>query len=573
MKKSFIAFLSLLIFLLSMNGIIRSQISTFPYVQTGELPIGWNVIQSTPIWNFGTAVMNPAGKTDDAAVVCNFYAYVPGPEGIVVSPAFNFTQLHNPVLHFYTAHTSYDFENDSIQFLVSTDAGNTFIDVPTPYRRSFNSSPSLSTVPTRHSQYNPSSVNDWRHETINLAQYAGMNNITIGIRGVCYFGNNFWVDNFIVTDADNYCQQNVTAAGDYSCSVATVTFNSIGMTGANNNAGNNSDNPSGGVISFSQHYLQNIVPSLANPEISVNSSAATNDGSVFTPNRISSESWFTISYSGNDINGYANYNISFDVSGFSGFLDPDKIYILKRADLTGSWQCLNTVRSGSVLTAVNLSTFSDFALGGDSLQNPLPVELSSFTSSVYNRNVSLYWTTSSERNNSGFTIERLTSSLLPAYEKWDFAGFVNGNGTSEIPVDYSFTDKNLNPGTYKYRIKQNDFNGNFEYYYLQSDVNIGMPQGISLSQNYPNPFNPITNIDFAIFDLGQVSLKIYDVIGNEVNTLVNETKTAGSYSVKFNGENLPSGVYYYKLVVNSLHEAGQSNQPGFTSVKKMLLIK
>lgn len=567
MKIFFTLLISLII---SNSGFVYSQINTFPYVQTGDLPIGWNVIQSTPIWSFGNATMNPAGKADDAAVICNFYSYLPGPEGIVVSPAFNFTLLNNPVLHFYAAHTSYDTQNDSVQILVSTDAGNTFINTPVPYRKSYNSIPSLSTVPATHTQFNPTAVNQWRHETINLAAYAGMNNIMIGLRGVCYFGNNFWVDNFIIADADNYCQQTVTTQGVYICSNASVTFNTTGLNGFSNNK----DNPTGGVVSFSQHSAQSSVYTLANPEIATNISATSPDGSVFTPNKVAPDSWFTISYTGNDINGYANYNISIDISGFTGIDNPEKLYIVKRADLTGSWECLNTSRSGNVLSSYNLTYFSDFAVAGDSIQNPLPVELSSFTFDVIQNDVKLIWTTVSETNNSAFNIERHSNINSINSNHWELAGIVNGNGTSGNLNYYSFMDKNLHSGKYFYRLKQIDFNGNFKYYNLDGEVNVGTPVKFSLSQNYPNPFNPVTVIEYQIPEFNSISdnyfvnLIIYDVNGKLIESLVNEKQNSGYFTVNFNAVNLPSGVYFYKLNVRS----GYLNK-NFSETKRMMLIK
>ena len=89
-----------------------------------------------------------------------------------------------------------------------------------------------------------------------------------------------------------------------------------------------------------------------------------------------------------------------------------------------------------------------------------------------------------------------------------------------------------------------------------------IPTEFALSQNYPNPFNPTTNIKFDIPEQGFVSLKVYDVVGKEIATLVNNVKSAGSYSVDFNGSNLSSGVYFYRL------EAGS-----FTAVKRMILVK
>ena len=218
---------------------------------------------------------------------------------------------------------------------------------------------------------------------------------------------------------------------------------------------------------------------------------------------------------------------------------------------------------------------------------PLPVELSAFTSSVNARDIVLNWTTSYELNNSGFEIERAVDNgqliidngqLIIDNEQliidngqliidsWDKAGFVEGNGTTNEPKQYTFTDKNLPTGNYKYRLRQIDFNGNFEYFELDGAVSIGIPEKFSLSQNYPNPFNPVTNLEFGISELGFVSLKIYDAVGREVVTLVNENLMPGFYSVKFDASYLSSGVYFYRLSA-----AGRSGE--FSVTKRMLLVK
>ena len=82
MKKTF-TILCLLFLTVALRG--YSQISTFPYVQTGDIPTGWSVIQSTPLWSLAPAAINPAGVANDAAIVCNFFSYASGPSGLVIS--------------------------------------------------------------------------------------------------------------------------------------------------------------------------------------------------------------------------------------------------------------------------------------------------------------------------------------------------------------------------------------------------------------------------------------------------------------------------------------------------------
>jgi len=192
-----------------------------------------------------------------------------------------------------------------------------------------------------------------------------------------------------------------------------------------------------------------------------------------------------------------------------------------------------------------------------SWESVLPLELMSFTSTVSGRNVQLNWTTNSEINNLGFDIERSENN-----DAWVKAGFIKGEGNYSGITNYNFKDADLNPGNYNYRLKQIDFNGKHRYYNLQNDVKIETPDKYILSQNYPNPFNPATKIKFDLIKSGLVKLTVYDILGKEVATLVNENLSPGSYESDFDGSNLPSGVYFYRIETNE-----------FTQVKKMILNK
>jgi len=187
----------------------------------------------------------------------------------------------------------------------------------------------------------------------------------------------------------------------------------------------------------------------------------------------------------------------------------------------------------------------------------LPVEMSSFISSINGRDVTLNWTTALEANNSHFEIER---SIVQ--NQWSKVGSVQGIGTTLSSMNYSFTDRNLNTGLYNYRLKQVDYNGDFEYFNLSNEVNIGVPVKFALSQNYPNPFNPSTKINYDLPYDGIVSIKIVDISGREVSTLVNEFQPAGYYSIDFNAINLSSGIFFYTLTTKNDVET-----------RKMLLMK
>lgn len=193
-------------------------------------------------------------------------------------------------------------------------------------------------------------------------------------------------------------------------------------------------------------------------------------------------------------------------------------------------------------------------------QPVIPVELTTFEAVVNNNEVILNWTTSTETNNRGFEIERLISENSLA-QNWERIGYVEGNGTTTEPKNYNFIDKETPEGKVQYRLKQIDFDGSFNYSNT-IEVEINYPDDYILFQNYPNPFNPVTVISFQIPTKSYVSLKIYDLLGNEITTLVDEEKNSGVYSVNFDAPKYASGIYFYEF------KAGD-----FRETKTMLLLK
>ena len=196
-------------------------------------------------------------------------------------------------------------------------------------------------------------------------------------------------------------------------------------------------------------------------------------------------------------------------------------------------------------------------------ETSVPVELSSFEASADEGSVLLSWTTATEKNNKGFEVERQSAERRGESRngEWEEVGFIEGSGTTTRPHSYSFEDKNLSAGTYSYRLKQIDLDGSFENS-NEVEVSVQTPGEFALRQNYPNPFNPTTSIRYQIPASGLVSLKVYDVLGNEAAVLVNEQKSPGIYSVNFDASELASGVYVYQLRVN-----------GLAATRKMLLLK
>ena len=253
-------------------------------------------------------------------------------------------------------------------------------------------------------------------------------------------------------------------------------------------------------------------------------------------------------------------------SGISGF-SCDAYFTYSDADIAGTetniycgkydspiWTLFPVTNAASnTLTAGGVTSFSDFT-GGE--LGSVPVELTSFKAKINGSSVVLNWSTVSETNNSGFEIEKSFNNQ--SFEK---VGFVQGAGTTTEGKDYSFTDTKVVTGQYSYRLKQIDLDGTFSYSNIVV-VSINAPDKFELAQNYPNPFNPETKIRFEIPMTSFVNVSVFNVLGEKVATLVNESLEQGIYEKGFAAINLTSGIYIYKLTAGA-----------YSITKKMMLTK
>ncbi len=213
------------------------------------------------------------------------------------------------------------------------------------------------------------------------------------------------------------------------------------------------------------------------------------------------------------------------------------------------WGCYPYLPSGLTICSDIINGLYVFQYEGT-----VPVELTSFTANVDGRNVQLLWSTATETNDSGFEIQRKSGS------EYRTIAFVEGAGTTTERQSYSYNDKNLVPGNYTYRLKQIDFDGKYSYS-DEISVDVTAPIEFTLNQNYPNPFNPTTKISFQVPVNEFVSLKVYDTLGKEISTIVEDNFSAGSYTINFDASQLPSGIYIARL------NAGNKSQ----SIKMTLL--
>jgi hypothetical protein len=197
----------------------------------------------------------------------------------------------------------------------------------------------------------------------------------------------------------------------------------------------------------------------------------------------------------------------------------------------------------------------------------LPIQLSSFTATYSpGAGVGLRWVTLSEVNNYGFEVQKRSESQTEFRSLLN--GFIAGHGTTIKSHSYLCVDSTAAAGRWHYRLKQVDLDGTIHF---GSDVAVNvladaaqnaLPKAFALHQNYPNPFNPSTTLRYDVPAPSHVTLRVYNVLGQVVATLVDELQQPGYKSIEFNGSRIASGVYFYRL------EAGT-----FSATKQMVVVK
>ena len=174
----------------------------------------------------------------------------------------------------------------------------------------------------------------------------------------------------------------------------------------------------------------------------------------------------------------------------------------------------------------------------------LPVELALFQATLDGQAVELRWKTVSETNNAGFEVQSFSKD---DGGQWRVLGYVEGHGTTIEAQSYTYRADNLLAGTYRFRLKQIDFDGAFEYS-PEVEVAVGIPTSYHLSPAYPNPFNPKTQFSLSVARAQQVQVAVYDVVGRRVALLFDglmEAQTTHAFA--FEAGSLPSGLYLVRV--------------------------
>jgi photosystem II stability/assembly factor-like uncharacterized protein len=264
--------------------------------------------------------------------------------------------------------------------------------------------------------------------------------------------------------------------------------------------------------------------------------------------------------------GPAPFNVyAFAVSGTNLFAGTLGAGVYTSPISAANWTAVNSGLTGYggyvfALLATSTDLFAGTQGGIYYLALPLPIQMASFTASlVRDRDVEVAWRTLSETNNYGFEICRRRGES----GEWKKIAFVNGHGTTLVPQSYTYVDHAVSFGNYYYCIRQIDLDGKSEIFPAM-EVSVGVvPGSMVLAQNYPNPFNPTTTIDFTVPLKSFVTLKVYNVLGQEIATVFEGNVDGGKvYTTPFDASAFSSGIYFYRLHAGS-----------FVETKKMLLVR
>jgi hypothetical protein len=227
------------------------------------------------------------------------------------------------------------------------------------------------------------------------------------------------------------------------------------------------------------------------------------------------------------------------------------------------------VFDGAVKTILTGTYFLDETIQSNFLDlansPPTPVEQITLSTEMNNDQPQINWLSVTELNVQRYEIERKLSTNSES--SWQYVGFVNASSTSSAINKYNFLDKTVNTsGTYKYRLKIVDLDGSYSYS-DEIEVEIKRVMSFKLFQNYPNPFNPSTKFKYSLPFQCNVKLIIYNALGQEISTIIDELQDAGVYEKNFTSNGLPSGNYFLMLDAKSLMDGRE-----YKDVKKMIIL-
>lgn len=512
--------------------LVATTPQTLPYtIENMDILVNWTVQNVFPFYLTTQLAARPTGGPSGGVLWADNITY-PGREGRIYSPAFNFTGVNNPVLHFHVAHAPSTFVlNDSLQVQVSTDGGYTFTTLYT--KSSYSTAERLGTAPPNFGSWTPLNKNLWRYESVDLSGFANAPFVIISFRFTSEGGNGVFISHIQLKNASGYFATPVFATGTYTYSNVSTNFTATGAAS--------------GEVEFTKFSSSPLTT--ASPVFETNGSSTTNNGSIFTPNIANPTEWYSITYSGigtGNPDTTVPYIITYDLTGLPGIPKQDSVYIMIRENHAASWKAQTSTLSGNALSTGLLTGFYDIALGSISSANPLPVSWLSFNGYALDayRN-QLSWSTASEVNTAVFVIERSTdmNGYTPVQE-------VKAAGQSNSVKKYEAIDVLANPAAKRlyYRIKQVDKDGAYSY---SKVIQIAAPTS-KMEWRIQNPFSnyPDILLSTSVAAENTYTIEIANVSGNKLSSTT-RTISPGTTQISVTDfMALPAGMYFVTLLQN-----------------------
>lgn len=507
-------------------NLIAEAPPTIPYRIQTNINSAWTVINPSNLNIIKIASIIQANGLAVAGTTWFDQQVAPqGTEATLLSPMLNFTGLSHPVLHFNVAHapTIVNTFDDSLEVLVSTDGGYTYTSVY--LKSSFNTLPTLGTDTATAFSYFPTTPQDWRMESVSLLSFAGQSQVQIAFRTHSGNGNGIYISNVQLTNTNSYQSLPILTATAFSNANVSVVFNNIGQAGAELN-----------LARYSGASFSNASPVFAN-----NTTATSNNNSIFTPSLASVTEWHAISYGGTGTGNSplgVQYMLSYTITGMTGMPSPDSIYIMRRNNFSSSWIPVATSYSFPNFTSGMITGFGEFTLGSIASVNSLPVGWLSIKATKLN-NIShrINWVTGSEVNNHYFEIERSFDGKI-----FENIGKVKGNGNSRTVQHYQYISEgqDLEGKDVYYRIKQVDYDGKFTY--SQIVQVIYQPEE---ELQITNPFDVAPTLWYN--GNHAVAVIVYDVTGKQIAEIFfNEGELSSGKTLSMFNE-LKAGTYFLQL--------------------------
>ncbi len=265
------------------------------------------------------------------------------------------------------------------------------------------------------------------------------------------------------------------------------------------------------------------------------------------------------------------YTLTYNYAAHPGITNESVLDLAKRSNnASTSWVESNATLNNTLKTlTLTGQSGTEYILGSESGENPLPVTLSSFTANIENAYPTLKWSTESELENLGFIIERRDKGALAWTEIASYRNesALEGHGTTSETNNYQFVDNTTIAGlTYEYRLSNVDYNGQLTHHEILEiqtpEVNTDLPTQFSLNEAYPNPFNPTTTISYNLATSSDVKIIVRNINGKSIQEWSFTSQEAGNHAVIWNANDQVSGVYIFQMITEN-----------FTDSKKMVLIK